>query len=55
MGHKEDALPFLLALNEELAEKEGDETAIVGPGLPPIVGEPRTFVTSDCVRAGVQT
>lgn len=39
-ARKEDAHTFLLALNEELAEKEGDETSIFGPGLPPIVKEP---------------
>lgn len=50
----ENAHTFLFALKEELAEKEGDETPIVGSGLPPIVKEPQAFVTSDCVGAGGQ-
>jgi hypothetical protein len=55
MGRKDDTLTFLLALNEKLAEKEGDGNPIVGPGLLAIVEEPQTFVTSDCVRTSAQT
>lgn len=35
MGRKEDTLTFLLALNQELAGKEGDGKLIVGPGSRP--------------------
>ena len=48
---KEDALTFLPRLNEELAEKEAHGTLIVAPGLPPLVKEPRRFITLDRVGA----
>jgi hypothetical protein len=54
MGSEEDALTFLLGLNEELAEKEANGVPIVAPGLPPVVGEPQGFVTSDRVRVSEQ-
>jgi hypothetical protein len=54
MDRKEDTLTFLLALNEELAEKEADGIPVVGPGLPATIQESQTFVSSDCVRVGAQ-
>jgi hypothetical protein len=50
-GTGEDELGFLLARNVALvaAEESGEE--VVGPGLPPSVGDGRSFVTGDCVPA----
>lgn len=50
MPHKADALKFLLDLNFELADKEAAGETITGPGLPPVVTSPKTFVTTDCVQ-----
>lgn len=52
MGAEDDTLTFLLALNQELAEKESGDTDIVGPGLPPSIEEPEHFITSDHVEVG---
>jgi hypothetical protein len=45
-----DPLAFLLDLNHQLAGKEKAGTAIVGPGLPPCVQGPASFITEDCVQ-----
>ncbi|MCA1717017.1 MAG: hypothetical protein LC781_09285 [Actinobacteria bacterium] len=47
MGPKEDPLTFLLALNGELADREADDQPVIGPGLPPLVGDAQHFVTTD--------
>lgn len=52
MGSKDDPLTFLLALNEELAEKEDRGTPITGPGLSELVDDPSAYITEDCVEAG---
>ncbi|CAK8722175.1 Site-specific DNA-methyltransferase (adenine-specific) [Candidatus Electronema halotolerans] len=44
-----DILSFLLALNQELAEKEALGEKIIGPGLPPTIKNPAAFITDDCV------
>jgi len=46
-----DPISYLLALNEEMAAKEEAGLSVVGPGLPPSVSDPNTFVTEDCLRA----
>ena len=51
MRPKEDPLTFLLALNEELADRESKGTPIVGPGLPPSVNNAGAFVTDDRITA----
>lgn len=50
MKSEEDVLAFLLKLNLALAAKEEKGEEIVGPGLPPGIGNPREFVSEDCVR-----
>ncbi len=50
MKPKEDPLAFLLALNQEVAEREASLRPVVGPGLPPCVRDPSAFITEDCVR-----
>ncbi len=50
MKPKDDPLAFLLALNQDLAEREATMKPVVGPGLPPCVEDPSAFVTDDCVR-----
>jgi hypothetical protein len=52
MGPEDDALTFLLGLNEELAEREANGMLIVGPGLPSVVDNPSEFITEDCVKMG---
>jgi hypothetical protein len=51
MGSEEDALAFLLRLNEDLAEKEANGVPVVAP----VVEEPQRFVISDRVRMSEQT
>ena len=50
MPAKSDPLQFILDLNAELAEAEDEGKPIVGPGLPPTVKNPGSFITDDCVR-----
>ncbi|MBB5400288.1 DNA methyltransferase [Paraburkholderia youngii] len=50
MSGRDDALKFLLALNNRLAGDEAAKKAIQGPGLPPSVIDRREFVTDDCIR-----
>lgn len=50
MNAKEDCLKFLLDLNFEVAKREAAEQSVTAPGLPPGVGNPRDFITDDCVR-----
>lgn len=50
MKPEEDVLAFLLKLNLALAAKEQKGESIVGPGLPPGIGNPQEFVSEDCVR-----
>jgi hypothetical protein len=50
MKSKSNVLEFLLNLNFELAEKEAEGEDVTGPGLPPIVNNPKQFITADCVR-----
>jgi len=46
-----DPLAFLLALNQEVAEKEAEGETVMGPGLPDFVKDRASFVTSDCITA----
>jgi SAM-dependent methyltransferase len=50
MKPSEDILAFLLKLNLELAEKETKGEAIMPPGLPAFVKDPKTFISEDCVK-----
>jgi hypothetical protein len=50
MKPKEDPLAFLLALNQDVAEREASMRPVVGPGLPPSVQDHSAFITEDCVR-----
>ncbi len=50
MKKNEDILSFLLKLNHEVAEHEGQLLSVVGPGLPPCVTDPKEFITDDCIR-----
>ncbi|MFY3742472.1 DNA methyltransferase [Anaeromyxobacter sp. Red801] len=47
---KKPVLGSLLALNHELAKREAQGRAIVGPGLPPDVKDRSVFVSGDCLR-----
>lgn len=49
MGKKASALPFLLALNDIVADAEAKGQTVVGPGLPP-AAEGAGLVTTDCLR-----
>ncbi|MGD0680026.1 MAG: DNA methyltransferase [Polyangiaceae bacterium] len=49
MRAKADPLRFLLELNEAVAAKEAKKERVQGPGLPGLVGEPRFFISDDCV------
>ncbi|WP_158920952.1 DNA methyltransferase [Acidisphaera sp. S103] len=51
MSNEDDPITYLLALNEEVAAKEGAGGFVDGPGLPSSVDDPRKFVTEDCLRA----
>jgi hypothetical protein len=50
MKKNEDILAFLLKLNHEVADREGQLLPVVGPGLPPCVTDPTEFITDDCIR-----
>jgi hypothetical protein len=50
MNKDSDPLEFLLDLNLTLAENESSGKKIVGPGLPPSVLSPDSFITSDCIE-----
>ncbi len=50
MKAKEDPLQFLLELNFAVAEREGKGLPVIAPGLPPVVTNPKEFITDDCVR-----
>lgn len=45
-----DPLPFLLKLNEQLAEREASMKTVVSAGLPPCVKDRSAFVSEDCVK-----
>ena len=49
MGKKQDALQFLLDLNEEMAAEEESGNAVIGPGLPSFVTDMKSFITKDCL------
>ncbi len=49
MSRNEDILAFLLNLNLDLYEKEIKGEIIIGPGLPMIIDNPSSLITSDCV------
>jgi SAM-dependent methyltransferase len=49
MKDEEDALGFLLKLNQKLAAKEAKEEKITAPGLPPSIKDKAAFVTNDAV------
>lgn len=51
MDLDEDPLTFLLALNGRLADLEAEGQAIMGPGLPLTLEDPRPFITADRVMA----
>ena len=44
-----DPLEFILDLTLKLAAKEAADEEIVGPGLPGVVKDRKSFVTNDCV------
>jgi hypothetical protein len=44
-------LAFLLALNQEAAEKEADGGTVRGPGLPDFIQDRKSYVTADCITA----
>jgi hypothetical protein len=46
-----DPLEFILDLNLKLAAKEAANEEIVGPGLPGVVKDRKSFVTNDCVSS----
>lgn len=50
MKAKEDPLQFLLELNFAVAEREAKGLLVIAPGLPPVVTNPKEFITDDCVR-----
>lgn len=50
MGKSDDILPFLLDLNQSVANREDAGDTVVGPGLPPIVKAKSEFVTDDCIK-----
>lgn len=50
MKKNEDVLAFLLRLNHEVSEREGQLLPVTGPGLPPCVKDPKPFITEDCIR-----
>jgi hypothetical protein len=50
---EDDALGFLLSLNQALAAREDAGDPVVGPGLPPCVVGAEAFLTADCVSAGI--
>ena len=54
MKAKADILAFLLALNHQLAAAEKAGKSIVGPGLPPCVKDPASFITTDCILPPAQ-
>lgn len=49
MKKSDDALAFLLALNQSVANQEDMGQKIIGPGLPPSVKTKSKFVTTDCI------
>jgi len=51
MNSKEDAIAFLLALNEELADAEAEGRSFTGPGIPKYVTHRGGLVTHDRVEA----
>jgi hypothetical protein len=52
MTPKEDPIAFILKLNAELAEREDDGEAIVGPGLPAFINDKASYVSTDRVTNG---
>lgn len=51
MKKSEDILAFLLKLNHEVADREGQLLEVTGPGLPPCVTDKKPFITKDCIVA----
>ncbi|RKG66661.1 class I SAM-dependent DNA methyltransferase [Corallococcus sp. CA054B] len=51
MKSNADPLTFLLKLNLDLSASEAKGDEIVGPGLPQVVKDPKSFTSNDCVRA----
>lgn len=50
MKRKDNILEILLKLNVELSICEARGEQITGPGLPNVVGNPKQFITGDCIR-----
>lgn len=50
MKKNEDILPFLLKLNQKLAEMEMNNDFIQGPGLPNCVQDKLEFINDDCIK-----
>lgn len=46
-----DPLAFLLALNQEAAEKQADGATVAGPGLPEFVQDRKSCITTDSITA----
>ena len=49
MGESEDPLAFLLELNHEVCAAERAGEPVQAPGLPMVVKDPKSFITSDCI------
>jgi SAM-dependent methyltransferase len=50
MKAKDDPLSFLLKLNQQMAKREEEGLPVIGPGLPPDVKNPESFITDDCMQ-----
>ena len=50
MKKRDDPLTFLFALNQELAKKEKEGEAIIGPGVPLIGIDPAELISDDALR-----
>jgi hypothetical protein len=51
MTRSEDALGFLLSLNQEAAAAEADGGVVQGPGLPEFIKDRKAYITNDCIPA----
>lgn len=49
MKKRDTPLEFLFELNAELFDRESSMKPVVGPGLPPVVKDPKLFITDDAL------
>jgi hypothetical protein len=47
---KSDLLAQLLALNQQVADKEKANEKVTPPGVPPDYGDPSSLITQDCIK-----